>query len=135
MAATTLSPMTPSVLLAGLEAALAEELRQTLSLFRLRVQVEDPSNADDMAKLVESSSADLVFCPAEKDQRKSLLSAARKQGPKKQVVVVSRIPQVTDWLDAIEDGAVDYCAAPFEPNQMQWILQSALRPARIAPAA
>ena len=34
---------------------------------------------------------------------------------------------VADWLDALEAGASDYCAAPFEPAQIRWVLQSHVR--------
>ena len=42
------------------------------------------------------------------------------------VVVVSRIPETSEWLDAIDAGATDYCAAPFEPQHISWLVQSAL---------
>ena len=29
-------------------------------------------------------------------------------------------------LNALEEGAADYCAAPFEPVQMRWLLQTHL---------
>jgi len=45
------------------------------------------------------------------------------------VVAVSRLPEVSAWLNALELGAADYCAPPFEPAQIHWILQSALKPA------
>ncbi len=43
------------------------------------------------------------------------------------VVVVSRLPEVEGWLDALEDGAADYCAAPFEPVQLRWLLDTHTR--------
>jgi DNA-binding NtrC family response regulator len=42
-------------------------------------------------------------------------------------VVVSRHPEISDWLDSIEAGATDYCAAPFENAQVKWIVESSLR--------
>lgn len=42
------------------------------------------------------------------------------------MVVVSRVPEVNDWLDAMDAGAADYCAAPFEKEQLDWILESNL---------
>jgi hypothetical protein len=51
----------------------------------------------------------------------------RDKRPELPVVVVSRIPEVRGWLDALEAGASDYCGAPFETIQVQWVLESSLR--------
>ena len=40
--------------------------------------------------------------------------------------MVSRFPEVSEWLDAMDAGASDYCASPFEPAQVRWILESNL---------
>jgi len=49
------------------------------------------------------------------------------------VIVVSRVPEVSSWLHALEQGAADYCGAPFEARQIRWALNSSLAPAnRIA---
>jgi hypothetical protein len=46
---------------------------------------------------------------------------------------VSRLPEVSGWLQALEQGAADYCGAPFEPRHVRWALNSSLAPAnRIA---
>jgi len=50
------------------------------------------------------------------------------------VVVVSRIPETSEWLDALEAGATDYCAAPFERQHISWVVESALLSTRCAPA-
>jgi DNA-binding NtrC family response regulator len=56
-----------------------------------------------------------------------LLEAIAHRWPELPVIVVSRMPEVSEWLDAIEAGAADYCAAPFESAHIQWILSSTLR--------
>ena len=66
--------------------------------------------------------ADLVFCPVNPGS----LARARQLYPETPVVVVSRLPEVEGWLDALEAGAADYCAAPFELVQVNWILQTHL---------
>jgi DNA-binding response OmpR family regulator len=71
--------------------------------------------------------ADVIFCGADV----SVVSGLRNAKPEAQIVVVSRHPEVADWLDSIEAGASDYCAAPFESAQVRWILESTLRPARV----
>ena len=67
--------------------------------------------------------ANVVFCPSNIDIVKSLRAA----DPARTIIVVSRHPEVTDWLDSLESGADDYCAAPFESSQLLWILQSSRR--------
>ena len=36
--------------------------------------------------------------------------------------------ETQEWLDALEAGAADYCAAPFEPVQLRWLLDAHMRP-------
>lgn len=72
--------------------------------------------------------AGVVFCPSNLQHVTSLRATA----PQATIVVVSRHPEVNDWLDSIEAGADDYCAAPFETSQLQWILQSTQRSGQLA---
>jgi DNA-binding response OmpR family regulator len=67
--------------------------------------------------------ADVIFCRAEVDQVRRLKNAS----PGSAVIVASRIPEISDWLDALEAGATDYCAAPFERAQLCWVLESHMR--------
>ena len=71
---------------------------------------------------------DVLFCSADTE----LVRRLRISAPDAAVVVVSRHPEVSDWLDSMEAGATDYCAAPFEPSQLLWILQGTLHPSRAA---
>jgi CheY-like chemotaxis protein len=68
--------------------------------------------------------AQIVFCAAGSGSLQEALS----QFPHVPVVVVSRLPDTDDWLDALEAGAADYCAAPFEPIQLRWLLDAHMRP-------
>jgi DNA-binding response OmpR family regulator len=49
-------------------------------------------------------------------------------------VVVTRIPETREWLDALEAGATDYCSAPIETRQLRWLMESALPRPRFAAA-
>ena len=75
--------------------------------------------------------ARIVFCAAES----GVLQQALLQFPHVPVVVVSRLPETDDWLDALEAGATDYCAAPFEPVQLRWLLEAHMRPRQARAAA
>lgn len=64
--------------------------------------------------------ADIVFCPS----ARPILREALALFPRTPVVVVSRLPEVEGWLDALEEGAADYCAPPFETIQIRWLLET-----------
>lgn len=74
----------------------------------------------------ELTDCDIVFANGEGKNYLSLLRGVREVRPALPFVVVTRIPETSDWLDALEAGATDYCSAPFEARQMNWLLQSAL---------
>ena len=71
----------------------------------------------------------IVFCP-----RGAAFHAARTAYPDSPVVIVSRLPDTREWLDALEMGAADYVAGPFESVQMRWLLETHCRRARNAAA-
>ena len=101
-----------SVVLFGLDGPLASQLATGLCLAGCDV-------APDAMPGVR-----IVFCAAES----GVLQQALLQFPHVPVVVVSRLPETDDWLDALEAGATDYCAAPFEPVQLRWLLDAHMRP-------
>jgi DNA-binding NtrC family response regulator len=117
----------PTVVLMGLSEGLGEELGKALSQEGCTVLLEPLLSRDLAVRLIDQAEADVVFCPAEPEQYAPLLEAMKVERPGRPVVVVSRLPEVSAWLDALELGAVDYCAPPFERAQIQWILQSALK--------
>ncbi|HME00463.1 MAG TPA: hypothetical protein VKM93_24420 [Terriglobia bacterium] len=119
----------PRVVLMGLAEGLAEKLGKVLSQEGCTVCLEPRLPRDLALRLIDQAEADVVFCPAEPEQYAPLLEAMKAERPGVPVVVVSRLPEVSGWLDALELGAADYCAPPFEPVQIQWILQSALKAA------
>jgi DNA-binding response OmpR family regulator len=103
------------VLLLGLERSLSNELNPVLEKLGQTVQIENST------RVLDRTDANVVFA----DGR--CLQAVRNQRPELPVVVVSRLPEVRGWLDALEAGASDYCGAPFEPAQVRWVLDSSLR--------
>jgi DNA-binding NtrC family response regulator len=108
-------------LLFGLTEELAGELQQPLTDF---CQIHSESHC---MKAVAASPAQIIFCGA--DIR--TVTKLRETKPQASIVVVSRHPEVSDWLDSIEAGATDYCAAPFETAQMKWILETSMRNAPV----
>jgi DNA-binding NtrC family response regulator len=117
----------PTVLLMGLAEGLAAELGKALSQEGCTVCIEPLLPRNLALHPINRADADVVFCPAEPEQYTPLLEAMKAERPGFPVVVVSRLPEASAWLDALERGAVDYCAPPFESVQIHWVLQSALR--------
>jgi len=122
-----------SIVFFGLDESLAAELRDSLRDPRRSVHTKPLSSVSECRRAIHRLGADLVFCPAEEGRYRVLLEAVKMSKPEIPVVVVSRHPQVSQWLDALEDGAADYCAAPFETVQLQWILDSCLHGRGVIP--
>jgi DNA-binding response OmpR family regulator len=78
---------------------------------------------------------DIVFAGGEPSQYLSLLRRVRAERPELPFVVVTRIPETTEWLDALEAGATDYCSSPFEARQIHWLMEAALPRQRSIAAA
>jgi DNA-binding NtrC family response regulator len=107
------------ILILGLEASLADQLGRILLNQDHQVETGDHWN-DDAA-----GTADVIFSGSD-DGGFRILTDARRERPGLPVVVVSRFPETTQWIDALEAGAIDYCAAPFEHRHIRWILETAL---------
>jgi hypothetical protein len=118
---TTFRPEAVDALLFGLSNDLAGELLKPLTPLCREVH----SVTGDLSKS-SVPPAHVIFCGADV----SVVTGLRDAQPDASIVVVSRHPEVSDWLDSIEAGAADYCAAPFESAQVQWILESSLRSRR-----
>jgi DNA-binding response OmpR family regulator len=111
-----------NILLVGLETTIADELSSVLRQLGQTVQTASTSSVS-----AETGNIQLIFVP-EAD-----LVGIQRCHPGVPVIVVSRVPEVSAWLHALELGAADYCGAPFEARQVRWALNSSLAPAnRIA---
>ena len=103
-----------------LEEKLESELAACLAAASCHVQRYPASSS--------AVSGDLVFCttgPA--------FHAAKSMFPHLPVIVVSRLPETDEWLDALEAGAADYCAAPFEMIHLRWLIETHAGAMRQAP--
>lgn len=113
------SPMNQNAVLFHLEGPLASLLAAGLHQAGCKVEPDAMPGAQ------------IVFCAADS----GVLQQAMSQFPHVPVIVVSRLPETDDWLDALEAGAADYCAAPFEPLQLRWLLDAHMRPRQARAAA
>lgn len=112
-------------LLFGLSNDLASDLSEPLASF-CTIDKEDTR-----LSAVANCPAQIIFCGADM----AVVAKLRQTRPDASIIVVSRHPEVGGWLDSIEAGASDYCAAPFEAAQVQWILETRMRAAQIPVSA
>jgi DNA-binding NtrC family response regulator len=113
-------------LLFGLSEDLAGDLLRPLAKFCKNIQSIKGGQEPETLSAVADSQAQIIFCGANTD----VVTKLRQTKPEAPIVVVSRHPEVSGWLDSIEAGASDYCAAPFESAQLQWILETSMRSPR-----
>jgi DNA-binding response OmpR family regulator len=119
-----------SVFLIGLEQAIAAQISRALAAERHRIE-HKPQNV----AVPDLMDVDIVFAGGQPSQYLSLLRRVREERPGLPFVVVTRIPETTEWLDALEAGATDYCSAPFEARQIHWLMEAALPRRRSMAAA
>jgi|SRR5579863_3667236 len=109
------------VVFVGIEHALAVPIARALAVERHQLE-QKPWNA----AVLDIMDADIVFAGGEPYSYLSLLRKVREARPALPFVVVTRVPETTEWLDALEAGATDYCSAPFESRQIHWLMEAAL---------
>ncbi len=106
----------PSILLFGLDSTLEQELVALLGGFRVASCNSDcPDGIDD---------ASLIFCSAVGHELRSLMEITNRMKSHPAVIVVSRLPEESRQLDAIEAGAQGYVSAPFEPQRLGSFLRA-----------
>lgn len=112
----------PRAILLGLEPAVETELAASLRSASFAVSHGAGSPVP--------RGGGIVFCPGG-----AVFAEAKAAFPDLPVVVVSRLPETGEWIEALESGAADYIATPFETVQMQWLWKAQNRSVRSAAAA
>jgi DNA-binding NtrC family response regulator len=127
--------MRANILVLGLEDPLGTNLSRALAELRYHVASEPYVSPADGIGAIDRNAAGIVFCTAETSVFEGLVDALRARGRQVPVVAVSRCADVAKWLDAMDAGATDYCAPPFEPGLLRNIVENSLAfPRRLAPA-
>ncbi len=124
--------MKATAILLGLETAVAGQLARTLGEDGHCVFVSPMHGAEACARRVDEVMADIVFCDGTASQLGALVAALLGRRRRVPVVVATREPDTTHWLDAIEAGASDYCSAPFERTLVRHILETLVLSTRCA---
>ena len=70
--------------------------------------------------------ADLILAAGGPSWYLPLLRQLRAVRPDLPFIIVTRLPEIAEWLDALEAGATDYCALPLSSRQLAWLLECAL---------
>src|ERR1051325_3601005 len=116
-------------LLFHLEPKLESDLQAALSGLGVPLITDSYCSDDAKSLLDHAGEHEVIFCPADSE----LLHLLQDRKPPVPVVAVSRIPETGELLNAMEAGAYDYCAPPFEPGHLRWILKGASsKPSRAA---
>lgn len=75
---------------------------------------------------ISIAGVDVILASGDDKNCLKLLVALRARHSSIPFIVVNRLPETARWLEALEAGATDYWAAPFERVQLRWLLGSAL---------
>jgi len=111
-----------SILLFGLDYDLETALARILRQMNHTVRV-----AGSLAAALQETGAQILFAGGDRDDYGETIRLLVAKRPATAVVVVNRLPENGRWLDALELGAADYCGAPFERVQIQWLVEGVLR--------
>jgi DNA-binding response OmpR family regulator len=109
------------VFLTCMEESVAKGLMGVLAIEKHRIEQMPPGTRID-----DFLDADIVFAGDDARQYVPLLRGVRLKRPALPFIVVTRFPDTSKWLDALEAGASDYCSAPFESRQIHWLMESVI---------
>jgi DNA-binding NtrC family response regulator len=111
-----------TILLLGLEKDLSEQLAAVLGSLAHDVVITSSLEGS----LIDRR-ASLVFAGGDGPGYREIIGQLRDACPATPLIVVNRFPENARWLDALELGAADYCGAPFENVQIDWLVNGALK--------
>jgi len=110
-----------TILLLGLEKDLSEQLAGVLNSPAHEVVI-----TNSLERSIMDSRASMVFAGGDGPGYRDVIGKLKDARPETPVIVVNRFPENGRWLDALELGAADYCGAPFENVQIDWLVNGAL---------
>ncbi len=94
------------------------------------------SSVSEARAILARGRVGLVLCAAELRDGcfRDVLREMRQTGLQLPVIVASRSDDVNQYLDAMEAGAFDYIACPYQRSEVKRVLWNALRRAMVAAA-
>lgn len=111
-----------TILLVRVPGDLAEPLSRVLLSQGHRIVV-----TNSVESAVRKADASILFVGGDGPDYRAVLQELTLRRRDAAVIVVNRLPENSRWLDALEMGAADYCGAPFEDIQINWLIEGALR--------
>jgi DNA-binding response OmpR family regulator len=111
------------VVLLGLPEDLSHQLAQLL-----RDEAHQVRRLQSVRDVWKGGRPDTAFISGDLSDFRNVIATLREGEPQIAVIVVTRHPETSQWLDALEAGATDYCGAPFERVHVRWLMNSAAAP-------
>lgn len=124
---TSFSPT--SVLLVGMDFELAATLQEILAGEGHRVCYEGRGASATLRNFKAPGTPDIICCGTRRQAYQRVIEQVRLSGKAVPVVVVSGKQETAEWLDALEAGACDYLAQPFDSGHICCVIESALKTA------
>ncbi len=115
------------ILLLGLPQDVAETMGGFASRWGLIHYIPQQSPNVKTIRLIKDAAPDLAFVWTGGPQGTSLLETVRTSSPSVPTVAVSRSFKVSEVLDALDSGAVDYCVPPFDDTHLKMLLDTCLQ--------
>jgi DNA-binding NtrC family response regulator len=128
-------PGTPRALIAGCEAHVASDLAGLLQKSGLASLTA--SSVMEAMKAIATEEVLLVLCAAELEDGsyRDLLRELKLANWKRPVVVVFRLGEWKEYLEAIRQGAFDCIAPPYRRSEIARIIESALQKRQVRETA
>lgn len=124
------TPLSPtSVLLVGMDFELAATLQKILAGGGHQVSYEGRGSAATLRNFKAPGTPDIICCGSRRQAYQRVIEQVRLSGKSVPVVVVSGKQETAEWLDALDAGACDYFAEPFDSGHIGWVIESALKTA------
>ena len=124
------TPLSPtSVLLLGMDFELAATLQTILASEGHQVSYERREISASIQNFKAPGTPDIICCGTHRQAYQRVIEQVRLSGKSVPVVVVSGKQETTEWLDALDAGASDYLAQPFDSGHICLVIESALKAA------
>lgn len=109
------------VLFSGLEPRAAQQLANLVA-----TDGHEIHRGKNNAPIKDLLNANVVFIGGDPDQYLPMLRRVRAVDSTLCFVVIARFADTSEWLDALEAGATDYWAVPFELRQVRALIAAAI---------
>ena len=107
------------VVLLGLPEDLSRQLAHLL-----REETHQVRRRHSLREVWLGGRPDAVFVSGDTPDFRDVIATLKAAEPHIPLIVVTRHPETSQWLDALEAGATDYCGGHFERVHVRWLMDS-----------